>query len=141
MASSAFPLVYESTKLSANTIENGKVVGRSYEYIDGGFESVGGKNVPVSPVAKSDKVDKIIVVCNKDWIDYAKNCIKKLNVPKLYNITEGGETRSEIFSFSFNFGLKPAKGKNSTIATNQTYMIMYFNNSAYPWYRITCRRL
>lgn len=62
LASSAFPLVYESTRLSANIIENGKVVGRSYEYIDGGFESVGGKNVPVLPAAKSDKVDKIIVV-------------------------------------------------------------------------------
>ena len=62
MASSAFPLVYESVRLSANIIENGKVVGRSYEYIDGGFESVGGKNVPVLPAAKSDKVDKIIVV-------------------------------------------------------------------------------
>ena len=62
MASSAFPLVYESTKLSANVIENGSVVGRSYEYIDGGFESVGGKNVPVLPAARSPKVDKIIVV-------------------------------------------------------------------------------
>ena len=62
MASSAFPLVYESTRLSANIIENGSVVGRSYEYIDGGFESVGGKNVPVLPAAKSNKVDKIIVV-------------------------------------------------------------------------------
>jgi len=62
MASSAFPLVYESSRLSANVIENGRVVGRSYEYIDGGFESVGGKNTPILPAAKSDKVDKIIVV-------------------------------------------------------------------------------
>lgn len=62
LASSAFPLVYESVPLSANVIENGHTVGFSYEYIDGGFESVGGKNVPIYPVATSDKVDTIIVV-------------------------------------------------------------------------------
>ena len=55
-------MVYESTRLSANVIENGKQIGVSYEYIDGGFESVGGKNIPVLPAAESDKVDKIIVV-------------------------------------------------------------------------------
>lgn len=50
-------------------------------------------------------IDKIIVVCNKDWIDYAKKCITKLNISKLYDITEGGETRSD----SVVNGLKRAK--------------------------------
>jgi predicted acylesterase/phospholipase RssA len=79
MASSAFPLVYESTRLSANIIENGSAVGRSYEYIDGGFESVGGKNIPVLPAARSDKVDKIIVVYLKsaDEINNSYTSLKR----------------------------------------------------------------
>jgi len=62
MASSSFPLIYESTLLPADVIENGQMVGKSYEYIDGGFESVGGKNTPVAPVAANSEIDTIIIV-------------------------------------------------------------------------------
>ena len=62
MASSSFPLVYDSTLLPADIIEDGAQVGKSYEYIDGGFESVGGRNTPVAPVAKRSDVDTILIV-------------------------------------------------------------------------------
>jgi len=62
MASSSFPLVYESTLLPADVIENGQMVGQSYEYIDGGFESVGGRNTPVAPVVANAEIDTVIIV-------------------------------------------------------------------------------
>lgn len=62
MASSSFPLVYESTFLPTSVIENGVHVEYECEYIDGGFESVGGKNTPIKPVASALNVDTIIVV-------------------------------------------------------------------------------
>ena len=62
MASSSFPLVYDSTLLPADIIEDGAQVGKSYEYIDGGFESVGGRNTPVAPVAERSDVDTILIV-------------------------------------------------------------------------------
>ncbi|MCQ2592054.1 MAG: patatin-like phospholipase family protein [Treponema sp.] len=62
MASSSFPLVYKSTNLSGSVVENGRQVGISKEYIDGGFESVGGKNTPVEPVMNNPNIDTMIVV-------------------------------------------------------------------------------
>ena len=62
MASSSFPLVYDSTLLPADIIEDSAQVGKSYEYIDGGFESVGGRNTPVAPVALRSDVDTILIV-------------------------------------------------------------------------------
>lgn len=62
MASSSFPLVYDSTLLPSDVIEDGEQVGKSYEYIDGGFESVGGRNTPVAPLALRSDVDTILIV-------------------------------------------------------------------------------
>lgn len=104
LASSAFPLVYESVPLSANVMEKGHAVGFPYEYIDGGFESVGGKNVPIYPAAISDKVDTIIVVYLKSeeelntsytntWIDESeakgKNLIEIVPSKPLGDFVDG----------------------------------------------------
>ena len=50
-------------------------------------------------------IDKILIVCCKDWIDYAKKCCSDICVQKLCDIIPGGETRSD----SIVNGLKKAK--------------------------------
>lgn len=62
LASSALPLVYESQFLGKDIIENGKKINKEFEYIDGGFEAVGGKNTPYRPAAASKEIDTVFVV-------------------------------------------------------------------------------
>lgn len=50
-------------------------------------------------------IDKIIIICCKDWIDYAKDYCSKLNLSKLYGIISGGDSRSH----SILNGLKKVK--------------------------------
>lgn len=65
-------------------------------------------------------IDKIVVVCHKDWIDYAKECSKELLLTKLYDITSGGDTRSD----SVVNGLRKAKE-----FTNDDDVIMMFDTT------------
>lgn len=60
LASSALPLVYPSQFLDSSILQDGSPIEAS-EYIDGGFEEVGGKNIQVEPVANS-KADTVIIV-------------------------------------------------------------------------------
>lgn len=62
LATSAIPIAFASVSLSEDVIEKGKPVGKVYEYVDGGFEAVGGKNTPVKPLAVDDDIETVIVV-------------------------------------------------------------------------------
>lgn len=62
LASSAIPLAFDTVKISGDAILNGKKIGQDFEYIDGGFELVGGDNVPVKTIANDRDIDTIIVV-------------------------------------------------------------------------------
>lgn len=68
-ATSAVPIVFDSVTLPATVVENGIPVGSEAEYIDGGFEQVGGRNVNVVPLANDDDVQTIIVVFLKSRSD------------------------------------------------------------------------
>jgi 2-C-methyl-D-erythritol 4-phosphate cytidylyltransferase len=41
---------------------------------------------------RSDYIDKIIISCLKDWINYLRILLNKYNISKAYSIVEGGET-------------------------------------------------
>ena len=43
---------------------------------------------------KSEVVDKMVVVCNPDWFEYASNQINVLNLNKPIKLVKGGKTRS-----------------------------------------------
>jgi len=62
-----------------------------------------------------DKIDGILVICVKDWIPYCEELIKKFNVPKVFGVFEGGETRRNS---SYNGCLKAlefSKGDKDSI--------------------------
>lgn len=42
-----------------------------------------------------EQINRIIIVCHKDWKEYVNDWAAKLNVNKLVEIVEGGRTRSE----------------------------------------------
>lgn len=85
-ASSSFPIVYDSTYLPEDIVEKGHKIGIGYEYIDGGFESVGGKNTPVEPVVNDDFIDKIFIVYLKsaDEMEASVNA-GRINAAELKN--------------------------------------------------------
>lgn len=62
LASSAIPVAFDSQPISAGAIENGNPVGKTYQYVDGGFELCGGRNVPVKPLLDDETLDTIIIV-------------------------------------------------------------------------------
>lgn len=62
LASSAIPIAFDSVTLPKNVILNGKEVGQEFEYIDGGFELVGGRNTPVTPLLTRTDIDTVFVV-------------------------------------------------------------------------------
>lgn len=62
LASSAIPVAFDSVTLPKNVILSGKEVGQQYEYIDGGFELVGGRNTPTTPLLQRSDIDTLFVV-------------------------------------------------------------------------------
>ena len=62
LASSAIPVAFDSVTLPKNVILDGKEVGQQYEYIDGGFELVGGRNTPTTPLLQRNDIDTLFVV-------------------------------------------------------------------------------
>ena len=62
LASSAVPGVYETQTLPAETVENGRPVGRVYEYLDGGVQAAGGRNTPIVPVLKHPEISTVYIV-------------------------------------------------------------------------------
>lgn len=62
LASSAIPIAFDSVTLPKNVILNGKEVGQEFEYIDGGFELVGGRNTPITPILNRTDIDTVFVV-------------------------------------------------------------------------------
>ena len=59
------------------------------------FIEVKGKPIIVHTIEKfqrNEQIDKIVVVCIKDWVDYLKELIEKFGLTKVHWITEGGQT-------------------------------------------------
>ena len=59
------------------------------------FMEVDGKPIIVYTIEKfqrNPQIEKIVVVCVNDWIDYLKELIKKYELSKVGWITEGGKT-------------------------------------------------
>ena len=59
------------------------------------FMEVGGKPIIIHTMdhfATHKEVDKIVVACKEDWIDYLKDLVEKFGVQKLHSIVPGGET-------------------------------------------------
>lgn len=62
LASSAIPVAFDSVTLPKDVILGGEEVGKQYEYIDGGFELVGGRNTPTAPILQRNDIDTVFVV-------------------------------------------------------------------------------
>lgn len=62
LASSAIPIAFDSVTLPKDVILNGTEVGQEFEYIDGGFELVGGRNTPITPLLTRSDIDTVFVV-------------------------------------------------------------------------------
>ena len=62
LASSAIPIAFDSVTLPKDVILDGTEVGQEFEYIDGGFELVGGQNTPVTPLLTRPDIDTVFVV-------------------------------------------------------------------------------
>lgn len=62
LASSAIPIAFDSVTLPKHVILDGKEVGQEFEYIDGGFELVGGRNTPITPILNRTDIDTVFVV-------------------------------------------------------------------------------
>ena len=43
----------------------------------------------------TETINKIIIVCHEDWIEYVKNIAHGLSLNKVYGVVAGGETRSK----------------------------------------------
>ncbi|MBQ7274500.1 MAG: 2-C-methyl-D-erythritol 4-phosphate cytidylyltransferase [Clostridiales bacterium] len=59
------------------------------------FIEVEGKPIIVYTIERfqnNPNIEKIVVVCIKDWIDYLKELVEKYSLTKVQWITEGGET-------------------------------------------------
>jgi 2-C-methyl-D-erythritol 4-phosphate cytidylyltransferase len=57
------------------------------------FLEVNGKPIIVYTIEnfqRNEQIEKIVVVCIKDWIDYVKELVEKYNLTKVEWITEGG---------------------------------------------------
>ena len=90
LASSAIPIAFDSVTLPKNVILDGKEVGQEFEYIDGGFELVGGRNTPITPILNRTDIDTVFVV-------YLKSA-EELGEKKAYTsrLTEKGINVMEI---------------------------------------------
>ena len=90
LASSAIPIAFDSVTLPKNVILDGKEVGQEFEYIDGGFELVGGRNTPITPILNRTDIDTVFVV-------YLKSA-EELGEKKAYTsrLTEKGMSVVEI---------------------------------------------
>ena len=53
-----------------------------------------------------DEIDNIVVVSNKDFIEYVEEWVKKLNLKKVVGVVRGGENRSSSIKNGLEF-LKP----------------------------------
>lgn len=42
-----------------------------------------------------DDIEKVVIVCQKDWIEYTKNLISKKDLNKVIDVIPGGDTRSQ----------------------------------------------
>lgn len=49
----------------------------------------------IDEMEKIEEIDKLILVVNKDWIQYTKDLVEKTGYKKIYGIVSGGECRSE----------------------------------------------
>ena len=56
---------------------------------------------------KTSCIDEMVIVSNKDWLDYVEEWVGRLGIKKRVTITEGGETRSH----SVYNGLKAIKDR------------------------------
>ena len=59
------------------------------------FIEVEGKPIIIYTLEKfqrNDQIEKIVVVCVKDWVEHLQELIQKYNLSKVEWITEGGET-------------------------------------------------
>lgn len=59
------------------------------------FLEVEGKPIIVYTIEnfqRNDQIEKIVVVCVKDWIEHLRNLIQKYSLTKVKWITEGGDT-------------------------------------------------
>lgn len=59
------------------------------------FIEVRGKPIIVHTIEKFQKnphIEKIVVVCVKEWIEYVQELVKKFSLTKVQGITEGGRT-------------------------------------------------
>ena len=59
------------------------------------FLEVEGKPIIVYTIEnfqRNDQIEKIVVVCVKDWIERLRNLIQKYSLTKVKWITEGGDT-------------------------------------------------
>lgn len=79
----------------------GGVGKRMHSDIPKQFIEVDGKPIVVYTIEKfqkNDQVDKIVVVCVKDWIDYLKELVAKYSLTKVQWVIPGGNTGHESIS-------------------------------------------
>lgn len=78
------------------------------------FIEVAGKPIIVHTIEnfqKNSQIEKIVVVCIKDWIPYLQKLIKKYDLNKVTWVTEGGKTghdsiRNGVFYLKEKIGLE-----------------------------------
>lgn len=73
----------------------GGVGKRMHSEIPKQFLEVDGKAIIVYTIEnfqRNEQIEKIVVVCVKDWIEHLRNLIQKYSLSKVEWITEGGET-------------------------------------------------
>ncbi len=66
---------------------------------------------------RSDRIDKIVVVCHPDWKDYVADYAKAQKISKLCAFAESGDTRQE----SLYNGLKACEG----VATDDSVVLIH----------------
>ncbi len=62
LASSALPVAYPSVLLTSDVVFDSMPLGHDSEYIDGGFDLLGGANTPIEPVIYNQGIKNVIVV-------------------------------------------------------------------------------
>ena len=67
----------------------------------------------------SGLVDRIVIVCNPDWIDVAKDCLKGIQGGCRTDIVSGGDTRSQSVKNAI-LSLKEDTGDDSCILIHDT---------------------
>lgn len=77
----------------------------------------------VGKYARMKEIDDIVIVSHKDWIDFVKNWVKRLDVKVPWKVTAGGDTRSESV---FN-GLKAMKD------SAEPYDVVLIHDATHPY--------